>query len=198
MNDDDRDDDDVTEEDEMDFSDLRLLVETHAQLAAVLGVTRPAIYRAEQTGRITRDDDGAWSVLDVVTAWRDNTNPLLQRRTLPDWLDGETPLTAAVVMQLVARTREQGGTVLEDDDAGQWRPVPPIPDVLRTGSPLSWLSNEELAGHVSAGEWWYSWSLRVAPALASTLGLADAEPLRKALHALMREALAMLAESPGD
>jgi hypothetical protein len=43
------------------ISHLRLLVETHGQLAAVLGLTKPAIYRAEQAGRIRRDPDGSWS-----------------------------------------------------------------------------------------------------------------------------------------
>ena len=64
--------------------------------------------------------------------------------------------------------------------------------------PLPYVSEEELDWHVSEGQWWYSWSVRVARALATALGLEDAAAVRTALHRLMREALAEIAESSDE
>jgi len=83
-------------------------VDTDAQLSRILGVTKPAIRKAERRGRITREPDGTWDVLAVVEDWRRHTHPMLQRHGRGEfrpWLDAAVPLTGSVWNELLRRTK---------------------------------------------------------------------------------------------
>jgi hypothetical protein len=93
------------------------IVETNVALARILGVSQPAIYRAEQVGRIERSPDGSWDVFQVVKAWRASTNPMLQRPsgTFRPWLDGFTTLSPCVWGELKRRAQAEGARVFWED-----------------------------------------------------------------------------------
>jgi hypothetical protein len=100
----------------------RAFVETDSQLAAILGVARQAIAKAERRGTITREDDGRWDAVAALEDWRGNTYGSLQRpgraREFRPWLDPETPLTEYIWTEFVRRADAQGA---EWDDAGaEW------------------------------------------------------------------------------
>jgi hypothetical protein len=89
----------------------KALVDTDGQLARVIGVTQPAIRKAELRGRITREPDGRWDVLAVVDDWRQHTRPLLQRHgrgQFHPWLDVEVPLVRSVWAELMKRADAAG------------------------------------------------------------------------------------------
>jgi hypothetical protein len=90
-------------------------------LAKILGVSQPAIVKAEQAGRIEREADGTWDAYRVVEDWRDNTHSMLQRPTgtFRPWLDAETPLSPCVWRELERRARAEGADVFWDDDADE-------------------------------------------------------------------------------
>src|SRR2546428_12319362 len=96
---------------------MAFYVETDAQLARILGVTAPAIRKAEEDERIFRCDDGTWDVLGAVEDWRENTCESLQRPsgTFRPWLDAETPLTDCIMAELARRARAEGAVEVEDD-----------------------------------------------------------------------------------
>jgi hypothetical protein len=87
----------------------RLLVETDAQLAKVLGVSAPAVRDAEQRGKIEREPDGRWDVFWAVRCWRESTHPGLQRpgraQQFRPWLDPHIPLIASVWAELERRAK---------------------------------------------------------------------------------------------
>jgi hypothetical protein len=98
----------------------RAFVYTDTQLAAILGVTRQAIAKAEARGTITREDDGRWDAVAALEDWRDNTFGSLQRpgraREFRPWLDPETPLTECIWQEFVRRADAEGAE-WDDDDA---------------------------------------------------------------------------------
>lgn len=56
------------------------VVDTDAALARILGVSRPAVVKAEARGKIGRRlDNGLWDVWGVIEKWRHSTMPTLQR-----------------------------------------------------------------------------------------------------------------------
>ncbi len=88
----------------------RFVVWTDAALARILGVTRPAIRKAELPGKITRRPDGAWDVFTALHSWRLYTHPLLQRPVgeFRPWLDPQVPLTRGIVAEIIRRARAEG------------------------------------------------------------------------------------------
>lgn len=97
---------------------VRLLVPTTAALARVLGVSAPAIRKAESWGKIKREDDGTWDVLAAVEGWRYSTDSRLQRRsrTRLRCLSPARRFTRRDLAELVERTRGVGGEVIALDD----------------------------------------------------------------------------------
>jgi hypothetical protein len=97
------------------------IVQTNVALARILGVSQPAIVKAEQIGKIVRESDGTWDVFKVVDDWRDGTCSALQRRagTFRPWLDAETDLTPYIRHELERRARAEGADVFWEDDADE-------------------------------------------------------------------------------
>jgi hypothetical protein len=62
-------------------------VSSNRELARQLGMSETAVRRAEKTGRINREADGAWDLARVRAAWAGNTDPAQQRR-VPSVRDG--------------------------------------------------------------------------------------------------------------
>ena len=97
----------------------RALVETDAALARVLGVARTAIVKAEQCGKITRQEDGRWDCVSALEEWRASTHSLLQRperaREFRPWLDPETELSDYIWREFCRRADAQGAEW--DDDS---------------------------------------------------------------------------------
>jgi hypothetical protein len=52
---------------------------SNRELARQLGVSETAVRRAEKTGRIKREADGAWDLAKVKAAWASNTDEAQQR-----------------------------------------------------------------------------------------------------------------------
>ena len=94
------------------------VVDTTTCLAAIIGVSHPAIVKAEQRGKITRDVDGRWDVFAVVADWRASTRSSLQRpgTVFRPWLDPSVPLRGSVWDELVRRARAGGAEVSWDND----------------------------------------------------------------------------------
>ena len=100
-----------------------MVVRSSAALARVLGVSLPAVSKAEREGRISRRRDGWWDVFDALRAWRRNTLGTLQRpqrgSVFRPWLDPETPLTEVIRFEVARRARLEGAEEVqnhEEDD----------------------------------------------------------------------------------
>src|SRR4030095_10652148 len=97
----------------------RALVDTDTQLAAILGVARPAIVKAERRGKIERTEAGRWDAVRCLERWRMYTHPGLQRperaREFRPWLDPATPLTECIWQEVVRPAAAQGAE-WEDSD----------------------------------------------------------------------------------
>jgi predicted DCC family thiol-disulfide oxidoreductase YuxK len=192
------DDDDLPDEvdrDEWERSgtSLRALVPSDQALAAVLGVTRPAVRRAVEDGRIVRSADAQWHVFAVVQDWRENTWGALQRRgAVPrPWLDPRRRWTAALRARLIRRTRAVGGTVeAYDPTARTWRATPDPLELLEAGtrSPVPSADWMEIESIIPRAGCWLEWFTSGAPRIAEACG-ADVATLRPALE---REGYTML------
>ena len=55
---------------------------SNRELARQIGVSETAVRRAEKSGRIRREADGAWDLARVKAAWAGNTDRAQQRREL--------------------------------------------------------------------------------------------------------------------
>jgi hypothetical protein len=53
---------------------------SNRELARQIGVSETAVRRAEKSGRIRREPDGAWDLARVKAAWARNTDRAQQRR----------------------------------------------------------------------------------------------------------------------
>ena len=53
---------------------------SNRELARQIGVSETAVRRAEKSGRIRREADGAWDLARVKAAWAGNTDQAQQRR----------------------------------------------------------------------------------------------------------------------
>ncbi len=53
---------------------------SNRELARQIGVSETAVRRAEKSGRIRREADGAWELARVKAAWAGNTDRSQQRR----------------------------------------------------------------------------------------------------------------------
>ncbi len=99
------------------------IVQTNVALARILGVSQPAIVRAEQAGRIEREGNGTWDALRVIEDWRGSTCGALQRheqaREFRPWLDPETTLSECVWNEVKRRARAEGADVFWEDDADE-------------------------------------------------------------------------------
>src|SRR5262245_47611258 len=96
----------------------RAMVETNVALARILGVSQPAIVKAEARGRIEREVDGSWDVFRVVDDWRASTLASLQRRVgeFRPWLSNDTPLSPCIWLELERRARAEGADVFWEED----------------------------------------------------------------------------------
>ncbi len=98
----------------------RAFVDTDSQLAAILGVARQAIAKAEARGTITREEDGRWDAVGVLEDWRGNTLGTLQRpgraREFRPWLDPETEVSDYIWREFVRRADAAGAEWNTDDD----------------------------------------------------------------------------------
>jgi hypothetical protein len=99
----------------------RAAIDTDTALAAILGVSRPAIVKAERRGKISRDVDGTWDVFAVVAGWRHSTLSSLQRQgsVFRPWLDPSIPLRASIWCELVRRARAGGAFVFWEDEEAE-------------------------------------------------------------------------------
>jgi hypothetical protein len=177
------------------FELVGLYVPTTAALARVLGVSTSAVQQAEARGKIEREPDGTWDVIECVLGWRHSTWSALQRpsATRLACLDPSRDFTDDDVGDLIVRTRAAGGEVLDGEN--DWQPLPSPAAILRAGTPLSEAAILELDATVPNGSWWYLQPPGWAPAVAARLGLTDEAAVRAALSAVIREALAELGES---
>jgi hypothetical protein len=98
----------------------RAFVDTDSQLAAILGVSRQAIARAEARGTITRLPSGQWDAVAALEDWRDNTCAGLQRpgqaREFRPWLSPEVELTDPIWDEFCRRCDREGAEWEEEDD----------------------------------------------------------------------------------
>jgi hypothetical protein len=169
----------------------RILATSTEQLARLIEVSATAITKAEREGRIHRDRDG-WSVLDVVTAWRDGVNPHLQRNPSP-WVDPDVELN---VTMLIRRARYSGARVeLQGDGDDTWREIPdPVQRMNHggtfdvEGSDVDWLSVAELNGLVPGAGYWLAVPEMTAPIAADLAGVPPAKA-QGALTVAVRVAL---------
>jgi hypothetical protein len=98
----------------------KAIVDTDAQLARVLGVTPPAVRKAEQRGVIKREPDSSWDAFAALEQWRTRIHPLLQRPArapiFRPWLDPCTPLSGCIWREFVRRAEAAGADIYEDDE----------------------------------------------------------------------------------
>ena len=87
------------------------------KLAQVLGVDESAIRYQERCGAIHREEDGAWSLWDVVSDWRQNVS--WYPRRAPAWLDPSRRITALMEIRLNELARTAGAERGEDEDEGE-------------------------------------------------------------------------------
>jgi len=64
---------------------------TPTELAKILRVSREAIYKAERTGRIHRQPNGKFDVLQAMTDWIENTDPFWGGKRTPSSDTRQTP-----------------------------------------------------------------------------------------------------------
>ena len=76
-------------------------------LARQIGVSETAVRRAEKSGRIRREADGAWDLARVKAAWAGNTDRAQQRREHA----ATRPVPAAAVGAVRETLREHGEPV---------------------------------------------------------------------------------------
>jgi hypothetical protein len=89
------------------------IVETDTDLAAILGVTRQAIAKAEARGIIARAPDGKWDAFAALHSYRRYVSPSLQRWTpvFRPWLDPQVPLVPSVWIEVMRRCERCGADV---------------------------------------------------------------------------------------
>jgi hypothetical protein len=91
-------------------------VRSTRKLATILGVDEGAVRYQERRGAIRREEDGAWSVWDVVADWRDHASWYPGRASV--WLDPSWRITGRLECELNRRALEAGAERGEDDDGG--------------------------------------------------------------------------------
>jgi hypothetical protein len=153
----------------------RIVARSTEQLARILDVSAAAVTKAEDAGRIAREPDGTWDVLNVVNAWRDSVHRYLQRDPSP-WIDPAVELNTTM---LVRKSRYAGARVefqCEGDTA--WREVPDPVQRLHRGDPLDpdrsiveSFAVGELNGLVPMAGYWVGVPEMVAPIVAKLAGV---------------------------
>jgi hypothetical protein len=98
----------------------RAFVDTDSQLAAIFGVARQAIAKAERRGTITRAADGRWDAVAALEEWRGNTFGSLQRpgqaREFRPWLSPEVELSEPIWFEFCRRCDLAGAEWDTDDE----------------------------------------------------------------------------------
>src|SRR5262245_30195341 len=99
------------------------IVQSTASLARILGVSAPAIRKAEARGKISRTR-GRWDAVACLMRWRATTMPSLQRpgqgREFRPWLDPSTPLTDYIWGAFCRRCAAEGAVWEEYEDGEEW------------------------------------------------------------------------------
>jgi hypothetical protein len=156
----------------------RIAARSTEQLARILEVSTAAIAKTQQSGRIAREPDGIWSVLDVVNAWRATVRPYLQRDPSP-WIDPREELD---VTMLIRRARYAGARIeLRCEGDTEWREVPdPVQRINRgdddfdiEGSAVDCLSLQELNGLVPEAGFWVGIGSMLARGGAKVAGITE-------------------------
>jgi hypothetical protein len=179
---------------------------SNRELARHLGVSETAVRRAERTGRIAREPDGAWDPARVKAAWAGNTDRAQQRR--PHGAAAVKPVPEAALGAVRDTLREHGAPVPTGAGAGamtfmQARTANEVLKAQERRVRLQRLRGE-LVDRAKAvaqvfrlardeRDAWVNWPARVAAPLAAELGVAP-HALHTALERCVREHLAELAE----
>jgi hypothetical protein len=166
----------------------RIVARSTEQLARILDVSATAISKAADAGRIARQPDGTWDVLDVVNAWRSGVRRYLQRDPSP-WIDPAVELNTTM---LVRKSRYAGARVeFQCEGDTEWHEVPDPVQRLYRGDPLDpdrsiveAFAVGELNGLVPMAGYWVDVPEMVAPIVAKLAGVST-----KKAHAALDSAL---------
>ena len=173
---------------------------SNRELARQLGVSETAVRRAEKTGRIKREADGAWDLARVQAAWARNTDRAQQRRQhgamkpVPEAALGavrETlrehgePVSAGNMTFMQARTANEVLKAQERRVRLQ-RMKGELVDRAKAVAQVFRLARDERDA-------WINWPARVAAMMAAELEV-DQHRLHTVLERQIRDHLAELAE----
>jgi len=168
------------------------MARSNEQLARILDVSATAVAKAEESGRITREPSGEWSVLDVVRQWREGVHRYLQRDPSP-WTDPNAELDLTM---LTRRARYAGARVeFQCESEKAWHVVPdPVQRVNRgetfdvEGDIVDWLSVGELNGLAPGAGYWLDVPEMTAPIVAKLAGVTH-KKARAAIEGAVRVAV---------
>ena len=173
---------------------------SNRELARQIGVSETAVRRAEKSGRIRREADGAWDLARVKAAWAGNTDRAQQRREHA----ATRPVPAAAIGAVRETLREHGEPV----SAGamtfmQARTANEVMKAQERRVRLQRMKGElidraKALAHVfrlarDERDAWVNWPARVAAMMAAELGL-EQHQVHTVLERHVRNHLSELAD----